>query len=57
MLRRRAARPDASPDTIVKAIQFVFGLPAGSVKPQYPSGRKARRDSSILNLRRHFKNK
>jgi len=41
MLRRRAARSDASPDTIVKAIQFVFGLPAGSVKPQYPSGRKA----------------
>lgn len=57
MLRRRAARGDASPDAIVRAIQWVFRLPAGSVKLLYPSGRKARRDSSIFNLRKAWKKK
>ena len=57
MLRRRAARRDASPDTIVRAIQRVFGLPNGSVKLQYPSGYKAHADSSIFNLRKAWKKK
>ncbi|BDI07571.1 hypothetical protein CATMQ487_45410 [Sphaerotilus microaerophilus] len=53
-LRHRAARSDAPVDSIVKKIEKTFKLPEGSVKLQYPSGRKARSDTTINHLRKKW---
>ena len=52
--RHRTARSDAPVDSIVKKIESMFNLPAGSVKLQYPSGRKARSDTTVGALRRKW---
>ncbi|MEN9866535.1 MAG: hypothetical protein RL748_2125 [Pseudomonadota bacterium] len=52
--RHRTARSDAPVDSIVKKIEKTFNLPEGSVKLQYPSGRKARSDTTINNLRKKW---
>jgi predicted MarR family transcription regulator len=52
--RHRTARSDAPIDSIVKAIEETFKLPEGSVKLQYPSGRKARSDTTINQLRKKW---
>jgi hypothetical protein len=48
------ARSDAPVDSIVKTIEETFNLPIGSVKLQYPSGRKARSDTTINHLRKKW---
>jgi len=45
--RFRKARGDASISTIQRTLERKFGLPEGSVKLFYPSGRKARSDSKM----------
>jgi len=52
--RHRPARSDAPVDSIVKKIEEIFNLPDGSVRLQYPSGRKARTDTTIGQLRRKW---
>lgn len=52
--RHRKARSDAPIDSIVKTIEETFNLPEGSVKLQYPSGRKARSDTTINQLRKKW---
>lgn len=52
--RHRTARSDAPVDSIVKKIETMFNLPQGSVKLQYPSGRKARSDSTIGAFRKRW---
>ena len=55
--RHRTARSDAPVDSIVKKIEKAFNLPEGSVKLQYPSGRKARSDTTINHLRKNWDSK
>jgi hypothetical protein len=45
--RFRKARGDASIATIQRTLEDKFGLPGGSVKLVYPTGRKARSDSKV----------
>lgn len=45
--RYRKARDDATIGSITKNAEKLFGLPKGSVKLVYPSGRKARTDSTV----------
>ena len=45
--RFRVARRDALIDSIQKKIEKDYGLPEGSVKLVYPSGRKARADAKV----------
>lgn len=52
--RHRTARSDAPVDSIVKKIEQTFNLPEGSVKLQYPSGRKARSDTTVNHLRKKW---
>ena len=52
--RHRSARFDAPVDSIVKKIEKAFDLPTGSVKLQYPSGKKARSDTNIFALRKKW---
>jgi hypothetical protein len=54
--RHRSARSDASIPSLISTIENLFLLPEGSVHLTYPSGRKARSDSSVGALRRHWEN-
>lgn len=48
--RYRVARSDASIESILKKTERDYGLPEGSVKLIYPSGRKARSDAAVGTL-------
>lgn len=52
--RHRSARSDAPVDSIVKQIEKTFDLPEGAVMLQYPSGRKARSDTTVGHLRKRW---
>jgi len=56
---RRQARlhDDGSISNAVRQIESVFDLPKGSVRLEYPSGRKARSDSNVGNVREAWKKK
>jgi len=53
-IRFRKARSDASVSSIVQTIEKKLGLPSGSVKLVYPSGRKARIDATVGSLLAHW---
>lgn len=48
-IRYRKLRRDASIASIIRFFES-FGVPTGSVKLEYPSGRKARTDSTLEKL-------
>jgi hypothetical protein len=50
-IRHRKAKADGSVGTLQKTLEKSFGLPSGSVKIVYPSGRKARVDADVGALR------
>lgn len=52
--RFRVARSDATIEVIQRRIQKDYGLPVGSVKLVYPSGRKARADATVGALLRNW---
>ena len=52
--RFRKAREDASIVSIQTTMEKKFGLPSGSVKLVYPSGRKARADSTVGLLKKRW---
>ena len=54
-IRQRKAKSDGSVGTLQKTIEKNYGLPAGSIKIVYPSGRKARIDADVGALRAHWK--
>lgn len=54
-VRQRKAKADGSVGTLQKTIEKNYGLPAGSTKIVYPSGRKARIDADVGALRTHWK--
>ena len=54
-IRQRKAKADGSVGTLQKTIEKNYGLPAGSIKVVYPSGRKARIDADVGALRAHWK--
>ncbi len=54
-IRQRKAKADGSVGTLQKTIEKNYGLPAGSIKIVYPSGRKARIDADVGALRTHWK--
>ena len=54
--RYRKAKSNSSIATVQRTLEAKFGLPEGSVKLVYPSGRKARTDSSVGALRTHWDN-
>jgi hypothetical protein len=54
-IRQRKAKADGSIGTLQKTIEKNYGLPAGSIKVVYPSGRKARSDADVGALRDHWK--
>ncbi len=56
-IRQRKAKADGSVGTLQKTIEKNYGLPAGSIKIVYPSGRKARIDADVGALRTHWKNR
>lgn len=53
-LRHRKVRKDASIIAITRKLETLLGLPHGSVKLCYPSGRKARSDSTVGNLQKNW---
>lgn len=53
-IRHRKAKADGSIGALQKTLEKKFGLPTGSVKLVYPSGRKARIDADVGALRRHW---
>ena len=55
--RYKVLRIDAYIETAQKTIEEKFGLPSGAVKLIYPSGRKARADSTIGALLNHWARK
>lgn len=55
-LRARKVRADASISAAEKWIAKMCGVPNGSVRLIYPSGRKARIDSDIQTLRDRWEN-
>jgi hypothetical protein len=55
--RYRKAKATAAVPSIERRIERDFGLPKGSVKLVYPSGRKARRDATMESLRKHWTRK
>jgi hypothetical protein len=55
--RHRSAREDANVDSLIKTIEKAYNLPSGSVKLQYPNGRKVRSDTDIGQLRSHWQRK
>lgn len=55
VVRQRKAKSDGSIGTLQKTIEKQMGLPAGSIKIVYPSGRKARVDADVGALRTHWK--
>lgn len=52
--RYRKARSDATIESIQRTLEDKFGLPSGSVKLVYPSGRKARADATVGSLVTHW---
>jgi len=52
--RYRRAKSDCSIESLQKNIEETFGLPEGSIKIVYPTGRKARTDSDVGALRRSW---
>jgi hypothetical protein len=52
--RHRKVRKDASIVAATRMIEKLFGLPKSSVKLCYPSGRKARSDSTIGALQKNW---
>lgn len=54
-IRQRKAKADGSVGSLQKTIEQNYGLPTGSIKIVYPSGRKARIDADIGALRAHWK--
>lgn len=54
-VRYRKAKADGSIGTLQKNLEKTFGLPKGSVKLIYPSGRRARVDADVGALRKHWK--
>jgi hypothetical protein len=54
--RFRKAKADASIENIQTTMEKKFGLPRGSVRLVYPSGRKARIDANVGALRKSWKN-
>ena len=52
--RYRKARSDATIESIQRTLEDKFGLPSGSVKLVYPSGRKARADATVGSLVVHW---
>ena len=52
--RFRVGRSDASIKKMTKSVETVFGLPEGSVKLIYPTGRRARADSTIGAFKRYW---
>lgn len=55
--RYKVLRIDAYIETAQKTIEEKFGLPNGAVKLIYPSGRKARSDSTVGALLNHWERK
>lgn len=53
-IRFRAAKADAHLSSMQATLEKTFGLPAGSVRLVYPSGRKARSDSTVGTFRDHW---
>ncbi|HUD42700.1 MAG TPA: hypothetical protein VMR06_11990 [Dokdonella sp.] len=53
-IRQRKAKADGSIGTLQKTIEKNYGLPTGSIKIVYPSGRKARIDADVGALRTHW---
>lgn len=53
-IRHRRAKADGSIGSLQKTLESNFGLPEGSVKIVYPSGRKARVDADVGALRAHW---
>ncbi len=49
-IRYKVFRSDASIESAQRTIETKFGLPRDSVKLVYPSGRKARSDSTVGTL-------
>jgi hypothetical protein len=56
-IRFKVFRVDASIHTAERTIQSKFGLPDGSVKLVYPSGRKAKSDGTVGALIKHWDKK
>lgn len=54
VIRSRKFRDDASIVSVTRSIEEKFGFPKGSVRIQYPSGRKARTDSTLGKLKKAF---
>jgi hypothetical protein len=52
--RFRVAKSDAFLSSIQKTIETKLKLPPGSVRLVYPSGRKARTDSTVGAFRKHW---
>lgn len=52
--RYRRLRSDASIPSTLRSIEKVFGLPEGSVLITYRNGRRARSDSNIGAIRKHW---
>lgn len=53
-IRHRKAKADGSVGTLQRTLEKNFGLPTGSVRIVYPSGRKARVDADVGALRNHW---
>ena len=53
-IRYTALRVDSSLEAAQRTIERMLKLPAGSVKFVYPSGRKARSDSTVGALLKHW---
>lgn len=53
-IRFKVLRVDGSVQTAHRTIEQKFGLPEGSVRLVYPSGRKARSDANVGALLRHW---
>lgn len=53
--RYRVLRRDGSIETAHRTIEELMGLPPGSVRLVYPSGRKARSDANVGAFLRHWK--
>ena len=52
--RIRKAKSDAALSSIQSTMEKTFDLPIGSIRLFYPSGRKARTDSTVGALRDHW---
>ena len=55
--RFKVLRSDSSIETAQKTVETTFGLPTGAVKLVYPSGRKARADSTVGALLKYWGSK